>query len=97
MERFGHKPCRDGCGQTVCFSTSERAANGGLRPLNTNGRRHSCNSKIGRLEAEFNRSLLDDKGWIDQCELYLGEINSHLKDYTLRLVREPKHEQRRLQ
>jgi hypothetical protein len=89
-ELFGHKQCRDGCGKVVSFSTSERAANGTLRPLNIDGSRHSCNSKYGRLENEFRNSLIDENGWVQQAELYIREINQHLQKSTIKLVLEPK-------
>lgn len=95
-ELFGHKKCRDGCGSVIAFSTSERAFNGTLRPLNIDGTRHTCNSDYGRLEAEFKNKILDDNGWIEQSEHYLQEVNRHLKDCTLKLVREPKHGQQHL-
>lgn len=98
MELFGFRPCRDGCGKTVAYSSSERAVIGSLCPLNAEDRsRRTCNSRVGRLEAEFSKSLRIDDSWIDQVPLYLNEVNGHLKDHTLRIVREPKNGQQRLQ
>lgn len=96
-ELFGHKKCRDGCGSIITFSESERAANNTLRPLNLDGSRHTCNSAFGRMQAESRKSSIDEQAWVQQAELYLKEINRHLDKFVLRLVREPKHEQRRLQ
>ena len=90
MALFGHKQCRDGCGNVIAFSTSERAANNTLRPLNLDGTRHTCNSTFGRSEAEFRKSVIDEEGWVEQAELYIREVNKHLHKSTIKLLKEPK-------